>query len=185
MLLVDDVEANLVALEALLDGMELRPRRARSSGNEALRHLLKREFAVMLLDVQMPEMDGYEVARMRARQPRDPTTCPIIFLTAMHETEENVLRGYGSGAVDFLFKPINPSILRSKVRVFLELYSLAPAAGRGTPGARATQHRSSLAGLGRSRDGRTVSRGQRRSSALPGEDLDPEHLGVGFAAVAA
>jgi two-component system, NtrC family, sensor kinase len=120
-LVVDDVEANLVALRALLDGMECEVVVAKS-GNEALRQLLKREFAVILLDVQMPEMDGYEVAH-HARE--NPTTrdVPIIFLTAAHHSEDNVLRGYGSGAVDFLFKPIDPPILRSKVRVFLELYT--------------------------------------------------------------
>jgi signal transduction histidine kinase len=119
-LLVDDVEANLVVLEALLGEMDCQLVRA-NSGNDALRQLLKREFAVILLDVQMPEMDGFEVARY-ARE--NPTTreIPIIFLTAMHSSDENLLRGYGSGAVDFLFKPINPEVLRAKVRVFLELW---------------------------------------------------------------
>jgi two-component system sensor histidine kinase/response regulator len=119
-LLVDDVEANLVVLEALLGGMDCQLVRA-STGNEALRQLLKREFAVILLDVQMPEMDGFEVARY-ARD--NPTTreIPIIFLTAMHSSDENQLRGYGTGAVDFLTKPINPEVLRAKVRVFLDLY---------------------------------------------------------------
>ena len=120
-LIVDDVEANLVALRALLDGLSCEVVVARS-GNEALRLLLKREFAVLLLDVQMPEMDGYEVAH-HARENSATRDVPIIFLTAAHHSEDNVLRGYGSGAVDFLFKPINPPILRSKVRVFLELYA--------------------------------------------------------------
>lgn len=119
-LIVDDVEANLVALEAQLGGLSCEIVRA-SNGNDALRHLLKREFAVMLLDVQMPGMDGYEVARL-ARENSATRDVPIIFVTAMHETERTVLRGYGTGAVDFLFKPINPHILLSKVRVFLELY---------------------------------------------------------------
>jgi two-component system, NtrC family, sensor kinase len=120
-LVVDDVEANLVALRALLDGMECEVV-VTKSGNEALRQLLKREFAVILLDVQMPEMDGYEVAH-HARENPHTRDIPIIFLTAAHHSEDNVLRGYGSGAVDFLFKPIDPPILRSKVRVFLELYT--------------------------------------------------------------
>src|SRR5437868_298931 len=119
-LLVDDNEANLTALEALLGDMNCDFVRARS-GNEALRQLLKRAFAVMLLDVQMPEMDGYEVARYARENPRT-WDVPIIFLTALHQNEDSVLRGYGSGAVDFLLKPLNPSILRSKVRVFLDLY---------------------------------------------------------------
>jgi len=120
-LLVDDVPANLVALEALLADMDCETVRA-SSGNEALRQLLKREFAVMLIDVQMPEMDGYEVAHY-ARA--NPTTreLPIIFVTAAHETEEALLRGYGTGAVDVMFKPVNSYILRSKVQVFLDLYA--------------------------------------------------------------
>ena len=120
-LIVDDVEANLVALRALLDGLSCEVVVAKS-GNEALRQLLKREFAVILLDVQMPEMDGYEVAH-HARENPATRDIPIIFLTAAHHSEDNVLRGYGSGAVDFLFKPIDPPILRSKVRVFLELYA--------------------------------------------------------------
>jgi len=119
-LLVDDVEANLVALEAQLATLKYDLVRA-NSGNAALRELLKREFAVMLLDVQMPEMDGYEVARY-ARQNPATREVPIVFVTAMLETEDKVLRGYGAGAVDFLFKPVNPYILRSKVQVFAELY---------------------------------------------------------------
>jgi two-component system NtrC family sensor kinase len=120
-LVVDDVEANLVALDALLGDMRCNLVFARS-GNEALRLLLRREFAVLLLDVQMPEMDGYEVAR-HAREHRATSDTPIIFVTATHNTEDNVLRGYGSGAVDFLFKPIDATVLRSKVRVFLDLYN--------------------------------------------------------------
>ncbi|HEX3852528.1 MAG TPA: response regulator, partial [Polyangiaceae bacterium] len=118
-LAVDDVEANLIALRALLEDMDCDVVFAKS-GNEALRHLLRREFAVMLLDVQMPEMDGYEVAHHARRNP-STRDVPIIFLTAANNSEGMVLRGYGSGAVDFLFKPLNPSVLRSKVRVFLEL----------------------------------------------------------------
>lgn len=119
-LIVDDVEANLLALEAQLGALDCEIVRARS-GNDALRALLHRDFAVMLLDVQMPGMDGYEVARL-ARSNRSTRDVPIVFVTAMHETEASVLEGYGSGAIDFLFKPINPHILMGKVRVFLELH---------------------------------------------------------------
>jgi two-component system, sensor histidine kinase and response regulator len=119
-LAVDDTPANLVALSALLDGLDCELV-AVESGNEALRQLLRREFAVMLLDVQMPDMDGYEVAR-HARENPATRDVPIIFLTAGRRTDEGVLRGYGSGAVDFLFKPLDAHVLRSKVRVFLELY---------------------------------------------------------------
>ena len=120
-LVVDDVDANLVAVEALLSDLDCDLVLARS-GNAALSALLRREFAVVLLDVQMPEMDGYEVAR-HSREYHGTRDVPIVFLTATHNTEENVLRGYGSGAVDFLFKPIDSTILRSKVRVFLDLYN--------------------------------------------------------------
>lgn len=119
-LLVDDVEANLVALRALLADMDCELVSV-GSGNEALKHLLQNSFAVMLLDVQMPGMDGYEVAKY-ARDNPQTREVPIIFLTAMHSSEDNVLRGYGSGAVDFLLKPINPRVLRGKVRVFLDLH---------------------------------------------------------------
>jgi signal transduction histidine kinase len=119
-LVVDDVEPNVVALEALIGDLGCEVVRA-TSGNEGLRQLLKREFAVILLDVQMPGMDGYEMARYARANP-DTRDVPIIFLTAMDRTEENILQGYGSGAVDVLYKPLNPLILRSKVRVFLDLY---------------------------------------------------------------
>ena len=122
-LAVDDVEANLIALRALIEDMDCEVVFAKS-GNDALRHLLRRQFAVVLLDVQMPEMDGYEVAH-HARKNPSTRDVPIIFLTAANNSEGMVLRGYGSGAVDFLFKPLNPSILRSKVRVFLELHLAA------------------------------------------------------------
>jgi two-component system, sensor histidine kinase and response regulator len=118
-LMVDDVEANLISLEATLSVVDCDLVRARS-GNEALRILLQRDFAVILLDVQMPDMDGYEVARL-ARSHPSRTSVPIIFLTARHQTED-VQRGYGTGAVDYLMKPFDPHVLRSKVSVFLELY---------------------------------------------------------------
>jgi two-component system NtrC family sensor kinase len=119
-LVVDDVEANLRAVEAVLDQLDCNIVLVQS-GNEALRQLLKREFAALLLDVQMPEMDGYEVAHHARRNPAT-TDIPILFLTATTATEQNVLKGYGSGAVDYLFKPINATILRGKIRVFLDLY---------------------------------------------------------------
>jgi len=120
-LIVDDIEANLVVLRALLEDVHCTVTSA-SSGTQALRALLKQEFAVLLLDVQMPEMDGYEVARHVRMNPATREV-PIIFLTAAHDSPENVARGYGSGAVDFLFKPLDSTVLLSKVRIFLELYS--------------------------------------------------------------
>jgi len=119
-LVVDDKPENLLALEELLTAPERHIIRA-SSGNEALRLLLKHEVALVLLDVQMPEMDGYETAQlMRGAQPT--RSVPIIFLTAGDRTEERAFRGYEVGAVDFLYKPINPQLLRAKVDVFVELH---------------------------------------------------------------
>jgi two-component system, NtrC family, sensor kinase len=120
-LAVDDIEANLIAVRALLEDMDCDIVFAKS-GNDALRQLLRRQFAVLLLDVQMPGMDGYEVAHHARKHPATRDV-PIIFLTAANNSEGMVLRGYGSGAVDFLFKPLNPSVLRGKVRVFLELHA--------------------------------------------------------------
>jgi two-component system sensor histidine kinase/response regulator len=120
-LIVDDVEANLIALDAALGSLDCDLVRARS-GNDGLRALLRHDFAVMLLDVHMPEMDGYEMAAY-AREHPSTRDVPIIFVTAMLEAEATALRGYGTGAVDFLFKPVNPDILRSKVQVFLDLYA--------------------------------------------------------------
>jgi two-component system sensor histidine kinase/response regulator len=119
-LVVDDVEANLAAMEALLHKLDCVVVCARS-GNDALRILLKRQFAVILLDVQMPEMDGFEVARLARLSPASADV-PILFVTALLETEESLIRAYGTGAVDVLFKPVNPHVLLSKVKVFLDLY---------------------------------------------------------------
>src|SRR5262245_1987561 len=118
-LLVDDHEANLQALAAILAGYGEHLVTARS-GPEALLRLLEREFAVVLLDVQMPGMDGFETAEMIRARGRSHDT-PILFLTAFSHGEEHVLRGYALGAVDYVFKPIAPEVLRSKVSVFVEL----------------------------------------------------------------
>lgn len=118
LLLVDDNPENLVALEATLEslGQELVTAR---SGLEALRHLLEDDFAAILLDVRMPDMDGFETATLIRSRKRSRNT-PILFLTG-YKNEEHLFRGYDLGAVDFLFKPIVPEILQSKVSVFVEL----------------------------------------------------------------
>ena len=118
-LLVDDDERNLLAVATVLE--DLGEVVLAHSGEEALRHLLKGEFAVILLDVYMPGMDGYETAQIiRAR---DQTKgIPIVFLSAVNKEAEHLLRGYSMGAVDYVFKPVDPVILRSKVAVFVELY---------------------------------------------------------------
>jgi PAS domain S-box-containing protein len=119
-LLVDDQPKNLLALSAMLEPLGQEVVQA-SSGKEALRYLLRDEFALVLLDVQMPVLDGYEVAEMiRARE--RSRAVPIIFLTAIHRDQRLVARAYTVGAVDYILKPIDPEILRSKVVVFIELY---------------------------------------------------------------
>ena len=120
-LVVDDTPANLVAMRRLLAhaGAELYEA---ASGNEALALCLDHEFALILLDVNMPDMDGFEVASLLAEtdQLHD---APVIFVTAAYADDLNRLKGYRSGAVDYVAKPINDAILQSKVRVFLELYT--------------------------------------------------------------
>lgn len=117
-LLVDDQPENLVALEAVLEHLGQELIKAHS-GREALRHLLENDFAVILLDVKMPDMDGFECAAMIRERERSCDT-PIIFLTAL-KSDEYLSRGYNMGAVDYLSKPIVPEVLRSKIAVFVEL----------------------------------------------------------------
>jgi PAS domain S-box-containing protein len=117
-LLVDDTPENLISLEAALESLGEELVFARS-GREALRHLLEDNFAAILLDVKMPDMDGFETAELIRSRPRSRNT-PILFLTG-YKSEEHLFRGYDLGAVDFLFKPIVPEVLRSKVSVFVEL----------------------------------------------------------------
>src|SRR4029078_7203207 len=130
-LLVDDRPANLVALEATLAPLGICTVTA-VSGPEALRRLLADEFALVLLDVQMPGMDGFETATLMKRHPRTAHV-PIIFVTAIHREAAHLFTGYERGAaplsageergaVDYLTKPFDPTILRSKVRVFVDLF---------------------------------------------------------------
>src|SRR4051794_19914194 len=119
-LLVDDDERNLLAVKSTLE--DLGEVVAAKSGEEALRHLLKGEFAVILLDVYMPGMDGYETAQII--RSRDQTKgIPIVFLSAVNKEAEHLLRGYSMGAVDYVFKPVDPLVLRSKVTVFVDLFA--------------------------------------------------------------
>jgi PAS domain S-box-containing protein len=117
-LLVDDDERNLLALREVLD--DLAEVVTATSGEEALRHLLKGEFAVILLDVYMPVMDGYETASI-IRSRDQSKRIPIIFLSAVNKETEHLIRGYSMGAVDYVFKPVEPIVLRSKVSVFVDL----------------------------------------------------------------
>ncbi|MFG0582103.1 Phytochrome-like protein cph2 [Pseudomonas sp. THAF187a] len=118
LLVVDDRIENLEAMQALLEDGEWQLRCAKS-GEEALRYLLEDDVGLVLLDVQMPGMDGFEVARLMRGNPRTRLT-PIIFVSAIAQTHEAVLRGYSTGAVDFVLKPFDPSVLRHKIQSLLE-----------------------------------------------------------------
>jgi len=120
-LLVDDDERNLLALTEVLD--PIAEVVTATSGREALRHLLKGDFAVILLDVFMPGMDGYETASL-VREREQTSRIPIIFLSAVNKETEHLMRGYAMGAVDYVFKPVDPLILKSKVGVFVDLYEV-------------------------------------------------------------
>ena len=119
-LLVDDHYENLLALEAILDRLGQNLVKA-SSGEEALKCLLDQDFALILMDVQMPTMDGFETARLIRNREKTKDT-PIIFLTAINRDASHISYGYSLGAVDYIFKPLNPEILVSKVSVFVELF---------------------------------------------------------------
>jgi PAS domain S-box-containing protein len=119
-LIVDDDERNLLALGTVLEDVgEVVVAR---SGEEALRHLLKGQFAVILLDVFMPGMDGYETAQI-IRSREQSKGIPIVFLSAVNKEAEHLIRGYAMGAVDYVFKPVDPVVLRSKVAVFVDLFA--------------------------------------------------------------
>src|SRR6202050_1585228 len=119
-LLVDDQPAKLLAYEVILKELGENLVRA-TSGREALEFLLKNEVAVILVDVCMPELDGFELAQMIREHPRFQKTA-IIFISAIHMSETDYLRGYQAGAVDYLSVPVVPELLRAKVRVFAELF---------------------------------------------------------------
>ncbi len=119
-LVVDDDPRNLIAVEEVLRSPGIEIVKA-DSGEAALREVLQDDFAVILLDVQMPRLDGYEVASLIRNRPRS-SRVPILFLTAFNKDDMHVFKGYSAGAVDYVFKPIEPLILRSKVDIFVDLY---------------------------------------------------------------
>ena len=124
-LIVDDTPENHIAMEAVLG--DLGPRLVKvTSGQEALRMLLKEEFAVILLDVNMPGMNGFETAAL-IRQRKHTEHVPIIFVTAISQTDTHMFKGYSLGAVDYIFTPVNAEVLRSKVLVFVELVKKSQA----------------------------------------------------------
>jgi CheY-like chemotaxis protein len=120
-LLVDDRPENLLALEAILSSLDQTLVRA-GSGEDALKALLSEDFAVVLLDVQMPGMDGFETASHIKRREKTKDL-PIIFLTAIDKEPQHAFRGYAAGAADYLAKPFDPWVLRAKVQVFVDLWA--------------------------------------------------------------
>src|SRR6476646_6810329 len=119
-LIVDDEPKNLTVLETVLDDPDYQLVRA-GSADQALHALVMEEFALLILDIRLPGMTGFELAQM-IKQRKKTANVPIIFLTAYYNEDQHVLEGYGTGAVDYLVKPVNPAILRSKVAVFAELH---------------------------------------------------------------
>src|SRR5215471_11987680 len=124
-LLVDERPENLLALEVVLSDLGYNLVKARS-GEEALKCLLQHDFGIILLDVQMPGMDGFETAAL-IRQREKSRNTPIIFITAIYQSESHVLKGYAVGAVDYIFKPFDPEILKAKVKTFAEQFQKAQA----------------------------------------------------------
>src|SRR5689334_17596403 len=119
-LIVDDQPRNLDVLEAMLSDMDCAFVRATTS-DQALLAIVQHEFAALVLDIRMPDMSGIDLAKM-IKQRRRSAHVPILFLTAHSSNDDDVLRGYGVGAVDYLSKPINAHILRSKIGVFIDLF---------------------------------------------------------------
>src|SRR5471030_3290209 len=119
-LLVDDEPKNLTVLETILDDPGYRLIRAESA-DQALLALVVEEFALLILDIRMPGMTGFELAKM-IKERRKTARVPIIFLTAYFNEDQHILEGYGTGAVDYLHKPVNPVVLRSKVAIFADLH---------------------------------------------------------------
>jgi len=117
-LIVDDEPANLMAMQAVLEPLGQRLVWAQS-GEEALRHILQEDYAVVLMDVKMPGMDGFEAARLIRQRPQ---VLPVLFVTAFADTAEEMIRGYEAGAVDYIVKPLRPQIVQNKVSMFVELW---------------------------------------------------------------
>lgn len=138
-LLVDDRPENLLTLKAVLDSPQYHLVKAHS-GYEALKHLLQTEFAVILLDAQMPGLDGFETAKL-IKQRESLKHIPIIFITALDQTPQHIAQGYFSGAIDYILTPYNPDILRSKVAAFVDLYNISEQIKRQTELLRLTEQK--------------------------------------------
>jgi PAS domain S-box-containing protein len=162
-LLVDDDERNLLALKEVLE--DLGEVVLARSGEEALRHLLKGDFAVILLDVYMPGMDGYETAQI-IRSREHTKGIPIVFLSAINKEAEHLLRGYLMGAVDYVFKPVDPVILRSKVAVFVDLFEKSKEIERKARQEQALVDANLLANAERLRAEQELRRAEQRQAAI-------------------
>jgi PAS domain S-box-containing protein len=165
-LVVDDNSANLLACRAILEPLG-QPVVTAGSGEEALRHLLQHDFAVLVLDVQMPKMSGFELAALIKSHPR-LAGVPIIFVTAISRDAGNVFTGYAHGAVDYLVKPIEPEILRAKVNVFVDLYRAQQTIRRQAQ----LLHEEEMRAIGRRNDERF--RGLTESMPLPVWGVKPD-----------
>jgi CheY-like chemotaxis protein len=162
-LLVDDDERNLLALATVLE--DLGDVALARSGEEALRHLLKSEFAVILLDVYMPGMDGYETAQIiRGRE--QTKRIPIVFLSAVNKEAEHLMRGYAMGAVDYVFKPVDPVVLRSKATVFVDLFQKTKEVERNAAHEQALMDATIRANAERLRAERELRRAEQRQAAI-------------------
>jgi len=164
-LIVDDDDRNLLALSEVLS--PIAEVMTASSGKDALRLLLKNDFAVILLDVFMPGMDGYETAAL-VREREQTARIPIIFLSAVNKETEHLMRGYAMGAVDYVFKPVDPVVLRSKVGVFVDLYDMRRQViekGRAEQKLREANYREQLSRIEAEQQ---LERSEKRQAALLG-----------------
>ena len=162
-LLVDDDERNLLAVATVLE--DLGEVVLARSGEEALRHLLKGQFAVILLDVYMPGMDGYETAQI-IREREQTKGIPIVFLSAVNKEAEHLLRGYSMGAVDYVFKPVDPIVLRSKVAVFVDLFEKTKEIERKARHEQALMDANLRANADRLRAEQELRRAEQRQAAI-------------------
>jgi PAS domain S-box-containing protein len=162
-LLVDDDERNLLALATVLE--DLGEVVLARSGEEALRYLLKGEFAVILLDVYMPGMDGYETAQI-IRSREQTKGIPIVFLSAVNKEAEHLIRGYSMGAVDYVFKPVDPIVLRSKVTVFVDLFQKTKEVERKAAHEQALMDSTIRANAERLRAEQELRRAEQRQAAI-------------------
>jgi CheY-like chemotaxis protein len=162
-LVVDDDERNLLAISTVLE--DLADIVVARSGEEALRHLLKGEFAVILLDVFMPGMDGYETAQI-IRSREQTKRIPIVFLSAVNKEAEHLLRGYSMGAVDYVFKPVESVVLRSKVAVFVDLFTMTKEIQRKAKAEQALLDANLRANAERLKAEQELRRAQQRQQAI-------------------